>query len=392
MRYRFADCILDMERHELWRMGDRVSVEPQVFDLLHLLVRRAGVLLSHDELIEEIWSGRAISDSALSSRINAARKAVGDNGRDQRVIRTVPRRGFVLGVPVTPESQSAPPKDRGEERQIIKFCQSKDGTRIGYAVSGNGPALVRAGHFLTHLEKDWHSPIWRPYLEALGRSHTVIRYDQRGTGLSDPSLRSTDLESYAADLQAVADAAGLESFPLIASSQGVPAAIHFAANHPDRVTRLVLYGGYAQGRAVRDPDYGADESRALVTMIRAGWGKRKSGFMAAFTSLFCPGATPAEIANLVDIQLASATPENAARIRVAIDEFDVSKLLSRVIAPTLVIHASADSVHPASQGQLIASAIAGAEYLQVESNNHIALPSDPAFTEIVTATLDFLSQ
>ena len=122
MRYRFADCILDTERHELWRMGDRVSVEPQVFDLLHLLVRRAGVLLSHDELIEEIWSGRAISDSALSSRINAARKAVGDNGRDQRVIRTVPRRGFVLGVPVTPESQSAPPKDRGEERQIIKFC------------------------------------------------------------------------------------------------------------------------------------------------------------------------------------------------------------------------------------------------------------------------------
>lgn len=393
MRYQFADCILDVERHELSLSGQPVALEPQVFDLIHLLVRNAGNLVSQDEILNEIWGGRVISDSALSSRVNAARKAVGDSGREQRIIKTIPRRGFQLIIPVESESTA----DTGvapqpEIRQTVRYTTSHDGTVLAYAISGSGPKVMRAGHFLTHLEKDWHSPVWRPYLDAIGSHHTVIRYDQRGTGLSDRELRAPTLENYVADLKAVADAAGLERFPLIGTSQGVPIAIHFAANNPERVSRLILYGGFALGRMLRDSDDVADEANALLTLIRAGWGKPESGFMVAFTSVFCPGASHEEIANLVDIQLASTTPDNAARIRGAFDRFSVIDLLEKVRAPTLVIHARNDSLHPVSQGQLLASKIPDAEFLEVESSNHIALPSDPVFQEIVTAELEFLAR
>ncbi|GKX35531.1 MAG: transcriptional regulator [Rhizobiaceae bacterium MnEN-MB40S] len=389
MKFTFADCVLDAESYSLARNGQPVAVEPQVFDLLLLLARNAGRLVTKDQIVEEIWNGRIVSEATISARVNAARTAVGDNGKDQKVIRTVTRRGLELIVPVTTDAEErpAPPS---KAPQTFRFTRSSDGTRIAYAASGSGPPVMRAGHFLTHLEKDWRSPVWRPYLEALGAGHTLIRYDQRGTGLSDARLTNISVESYASDLLAVADAAGLEKFPIVASSQGAPVAIRVAATHPDRVSRLVLYGGFAQGRAHRDPDFGEAETDALLTMIRNGWGNPKSAFMTAFTTLFCPSASRAELDNLVEIQLASTSPENAARIRAGIDHIDVSSDLEKVRAPTLVIHASNDSVHPVSQGRLVAATIEGAEFLQVESDNHIYLPSDPAWKTIVDAQLEFL--
>ncbi|MBW8635604.1 alpha/beta hydrolase [Hoeflea sp. WL0058] len=391
MKYSFADCVLDAESYSLARNGQPVAVEPQVFDLLLLLARNAGRLVTKDQIIAEIWNGRIVSEATISARVNAARKAVGDTGKEQKVIRTVTRRGLEMIVPVTTDAEERPvPSSKAP--QTVRFTRSSDGTRIAYAASGSGPPLLRAGHFLTHLEKDWRSPVWRPYIEALGARHTLIRYDQRGTGLSDDRLGDISVESYASDLLAVADAAGLERFPIVASSQGAPAAIRAAATHPDRISRMVLYGGFAQGRAHRDPDFGEAETDALLTMIRSGWGNPKSAFMTAFTTLFCPGASRAELDNLVEIQLASASPENAARIRVEIDHIDVSNDLEKVRAPTLVIHASNDSVHPVSQGRLIAAAIEDAEFLQVESDNHIYLPSDPAWKTIVDAQLEFLNR
>lgn len=394
MRYRFADCILDVKRHELYRDGVLVPVEPQVFDILHMLVRNAGNLVNQDDIVREIWNGRVVSDSTISSRINAARRAVGDSGKNQQVIKTIYRRGFQLIALVSNDEQpsKAGMNPEVQNQQTVRFTTSPDGTRLAYAVSGSGPKVLRAGHFLTHLEKDWHSPIWRPYLDALGEHHTLIRYDQRGTGLSDPKLRNTSIEAYSADLKVIADKAGLDRFPLIATSQGVPIAIHFAAHHPERVSRLILYGGFALGRTLRQDDLTEEDSNTLLTMIRAGWGNPESAFMVAFTSLFCPSATPEEIANLVEIQLASATPENAAKIRIAIDRFSVIDCLDQVQAQTLVIHARNDSLHPVSQGQLLASRIRNSEFLQVESNNHIILPSDPVFQEIVAAKLEFLAR
>ncbi|WP_299480857.1 alpha/beta fold hydrolase [uncultured Roseibium sp.] len=394
MRYEFADCVLDTESYQLQRLGTDVPVQPQVFELLCLLAENAGKLVTKDALLERVWNGRIVSDATISARINAARTAVGDNGKTQAVIRTVQRRGLELVAPVSTNAAIQMPfaNTTAKRMQTIHFAQSEDGTSIAYARSGAGPAVVRAGHFLTHLEKDWSSPVWGPYLQELSSRYSLVRYDQRGTGLSDATLKGTGIENYVADLRAVVDAAGLETFPLIAASQGVPISIAFAATYPERVSRLVLYGGFVQGRARRDHQYASEEANALMALIRSGWGKPDSPFMVAFTSVFCPGASKDEMNNMVEIQLASTSAENAAAIRTAFDQFDVSSFLPRVRVPTLIIHANADAVHPVAQGRLLASGITGAEFLQVESNNHVYLPSDPAWRQIVDAQLDFLER
>lgn len=393
MRYTFFNCVLDTDRHLLFRDGEPVKTEPQVFDLLHLLVRHAGMLVTRDQIIDEIWNGRIVSESSISARTNAARTAVGDTGKQQAVIKTVTRRGLQLVAPVATDDEaiSAPPSLH-DDRQRVRFAKSPDGSKIAYATSGSGPRIMRAGHFLTHLEMDWTSRIWRPYLDALGHDHTLIRYDQRATGLSDPSPANIDLDSHVADLEAVADAAGLDRFPLIALSQGVPIAIQFAAQHPERVSCLVLYGGYAEGRALRDGGQSSEAADAMMTLMREGWGKPQSAFMGAFTSLFCPGASQQQLADLVEMQLASASPENAGRIRMAIDRFSVLDQLENVRAPTLVIHSRNDSVHPLSEGQKLASSIPDAEFLVLESNNHILLPDEPAWSVWVSEALDFLNR
>ncbi|WP_035899945.1 alpha/beta fold hydrolase [Labrenzia sp. DG1229] len=392
MRYEFADCVLDTESYQLQRFGATVPVEPQVFELLSLLVENAGKLVSKDKIIERVWDGRIVSEATISARINAARTAVGDNGKSQAVIRTVQRRGLELVAPVETDCNVTPSAGSAKRMQTIHFVRSEDGTSIAYARSGDGSPVVRAGHFLTHLEKDWSSPVWGPYLKELSSRYSLIRYDQRGTGLSEAEIKGTRIEDYVADLKAVVDAAGLETFPLVASSQGVPISIVFAAAYPERVSRLVLYGGFAQGRARRDHQYANDEANALMALIRSGWGKPDSPFMVAFTSVFCPGASKEEMDNMVEIQLASTSAENAATIRAAFDQFDVSACLPQVRVPTLIIHANADAVHPVTQGRWLASEIPGAEFLQVESNNHVYLPSDPAWRQIVDAQLEFLSR
>lgn len=391
MRYRFSDCVLDTVSHSFTRDGETIPLEPQVFDLLHLLAERAGELVTKDELIEAVWNGRIVSEATISSRINAARSAVGDTGKDQRIIRTIPRRGFELMVDASQEPVSADAAN-GLVTQTVRYTSSVDDTQIAYAISGTGPPLMRAGHFLTHLEKDARNSVFRSSIEMFSAHHKLIRYDQRGTGLSQTDVEELSIEAYANDLLAVADAVGLDRFPIFATSQGVPIAIHFAATHPSRVSRLVLCGGFAQGRMVRDDNYSREEAEVLMTLVRMGWGKPDSAFMSAFISIFCPDASRAERASLVESQLASATAEMAARVRMTIDKFNVVDLLGQVQAPTLVIHASGDALHPVSQGRLLASKIPAAEFRLVESNNHIFLKSTPAWDEIMSAALEFLGR
>ncbi len=393
MRYKFSNCVLDTSRHLLLRDEQQVKIEPQVFDLLHLLVRNAGELVTRDQIIDEVWNGRIVSESSVSARTNAARKAVGDNGTEQTIIKTVTRRGLQLVVEVLIDREKETQGHSSHNtHQRVRFAQSQDGTKIAYAISGSGPKILRAGHFLTHLESDWKSQIWRPYLDAYSRDHTLVRYDQRGTGLSDPFLSDIDLNSHVADLEAVANAAGLDRFPLIALSQGVPIAIQFAVQNPKRVSCLILYGGYTEGRALRDGGQSSEAADAMITMMREGWGKPQSAFMGAFTSLFCPDASQGQLADLVDMQLASASPENAVRIRMAIDRFSVLGQLEKVQTPTLVLHSHNDSVHPLSEGQKLAANIPNADFVQLESNNHILLPDEPAWSEFITELERFLDQ
>ena len=395
MRFRFGLFELVSETRELRADGQPRAVEPQVFDLLLHLVTARDRLVSTDELIEAVWQGRIVSDSAISARISAARAAIGDDGTSQQWIKTISRRGFRFvgaveaigpqGYSGAAETAAAP-----EQRQRVAFCRSADGTRIAYATTGAGYPLLRAGHWLTHLEHDWQSPLWRPLLDRLNADFQVVRYDQRGNGLSDRTIGEFSLDRFVDDLAAVADAAGLERFALYGTSQGAPIAVAYASRFPQRVSHLVLHGGYVQGRLVRASHAERAQGEAIITLIRHGWGKADSPFIKAFATLFLPDGEREQIESLAELQQKTASAENAAAIRSAVDRFDVSGMLGSITAPTLVIHADRDGVQPLDQGRELAARIPGAEFMMLESRNHVILPQEKAWTALFGAIRVFV--
>lgn len=264
------------------------------------------------------------------------------------------------------------------DTQQIRFCTSADGTRIAYATAGEGPPLVRASHWMSHLEFDWVSPVWRPWLSELARDRKLIRYDGRGYGLSDWDTANLSFDAWLADLEAVVAAAGLARFALFGMSQGAAIAIAYAVRHPERVSRLVICGGYAQGRGRRSAAE-AEQSRIEMDLARVGWGRDNPAFRRYFTSQFIPSAGLEQIQWFDDLQRVSASSENAARIIETASKVDVVDLLPRVAVPTLVLHAREDARIPFDQGRLIASAIPGARLVQLDSRNHILLESEPAW-------------
>jgi len=390
MKYVFANCLLDLNLLELSVDGKPRKVEPQVFDILRHMVENPNRLITQQELIDTVWQGRVVSESTVSARLSAARSAIGDSGSAQSMIKTVPRRGFKFVLPVKLESDTG---STGLENSIktgglqtepqtinqrVRFCHSRDGVRIAYATTGIGYPLVRVGHWLTHLEHDWHSPIWRPFLDELGKCFEVTRYDQRGNGLSDWEVERFDIDVFTNDLASVIDNSNLNQFALYATSQGVPVAIKYAVKHPDRISHLILHGGYVRGRACRKTPGEKEQGEALVTLMRHGWGDPGSPFLKAFSSMYIPDATSEQIDSLVELQRMTASPDNAVKIRIAADSFDVSNLLEKVNVPTLVIHARNDGIQPLSQGKNLASGIKNAEFVLLDSANHAVLHQEPA--------------
>ena len=385
MRLRFADCELDLGEMTLSKAGKPVPVEPQVFDLLRLFAEHPGELINRERIIETVWKGRIVSDAAVSSRINALRRAVGDDGKTQNTLQTVPRRGFRFLPAVQPTESSPAPASGG--RQTIRMTTSFDGTALAYAVSGVGPPLMRAGHFLTHLHEDWENSVFGPTLDRFSSAFTLTRYDQRGTGLSDRDHIEYSLENMTSDLKAVADAAGMERFPIFASSQGVPLALKFAAENPDRVSRIACWGGFAQGRNRRGEE---PQAEALMTMMREGWGRPGSPFATAFTTVFMPDASTEQIADMTRVQLASATAEAAIALRGSLDDIDITGLLGDVQAPVCLYHADGDAVHPSSQSKLMAALLPDAELNILTGRSHIPLPGTPAWENMMAGVVEFL--
>lgn len=395
MIYRFADCELDMSRHRLLRGGDEVHVEPQVFALLALLIERDGDVVTRDEMIERVWKGQIVSEATVGARISAARAAIGDTGRAQAVIRTVPRVGLQLVVPVEVKGQEERAAASGVPAQgllRIRSAQASDGSHLAWTASGEGPPLLRAGHWLTNLDRDRDNAIWGPWLARLGRGRRLVRYDSRGTGMSSPDCGALTLESFVDDLATVADAAGLERFDIFAASQSVAVSLAYALRHPARVRRIVSYGGWPQGASMRKETAGASMTEALGAMLRLGWGKAEGGYMRSFISLFLPGASPEQVAAFVELQTASATPERAVEIRDVISRFDVMDILPKVQVPVLVAHARDDAMHPFSQAQLLMQYLPDAQLLPLPSANHILLPDEPAFNMLMDAVDRFLAE
>ena len=396
VQFLFAEHMLDVERRELRRGDELIAVEPQVFDLLVHLVRNRHRVVSKDDLIAAVWGGRIVSESTLTSRINAVRRAVGDNGDEQRLIRTIPRKGvrFVGNVDEaaaarTPGAEPARPPAPVLHQQV-RFCAAADGVRIAYADVGQGSPLVKTANWLNHLEYDWESPVWSPLLRALAAHHRLVRYDARGNGLSDWDVEDLSLEAFVQDLESVVQAAGVERFALLGISQGCAVSVAYAVRYPERVSRLVLYGGFARGRRMRGSQQEVENSEAIVTLMRQGWGQENPAFRQLFTSLFIPGGTPEQVQWFNDLQRITTSPDNAVRLREAVDVIDVSDLLPRVKAPTLVLHCRDDAVQPFEEGRRLAAGIPGARFVALEGRNHGILQGDPGWNRFLDEIRGFL--
>ena len=276
-------------------------------------------------------------------------------------------------------------------QQTIRFIKSFDGARLAVATSGSGAPLIKSANWLSHLEFDWQSPVWRHWFSFLSRGRQLIRFDPRGCGLSDWDVPDLSHAAQVADLEALVDSVGLERFPLLGISQGGAACIEYAVRHPERVSALVLYGCYAEGWAQRDYET-RRRGEALNILIGEGWGQENPAFRQIFASLFIPDASAEQVRWFSDLMRTTTRPDIAVRILEAFGQINVRALLPQVRVPTLVVHARNDARIPYEQGRMLASEIANASFVTLESRNHILIENEPGWARFQQVLDDFLGQ
>jgi pimeloyl-ACP methyl ester carboxylesterase/DNA-binding CsgD family transcriptional regulator len=274
-------------------------------------------------------------------------------------------------------------------RQQVRFCTSFDGTRIAYASTGDGPPLVRAPHWFSHLEHDWTNPAFQGWVGDLSKRYALLRFDQRGSGLSDREVASISPESHVRDMEAVVDAAGLERFAIFGASQGAAFALAYAARHPERVSHLILYGGFARGWRKRGTPMQIAQRETQVRLIELGWGSDEPSFRQVFATQFMPDASPEVIRAFNDMMPLTSSAETAARIFLTNGDVDVQDEARRVRCPTLVVHGTGDLRIEFEEGRRIAALVPGATFVSLESRNHIMPPGDPAWQKLLDAIIDF---
>ena len=278
-----------------------------------------------------------------------------------------------------------------DDRQAIHYCRTADGVRLAYAISGHGPPLVKTGNWLNHLEYDWDSPVWHHLFLRLSRDHRLIRYDPRGTGLSDWDVADISLDAWVNDVDTVVNAAGVERFPLFGISQGCAVSIAYAVRYPERVSHLVLYGGFALGANKRSPEE-RERRKALATLMRLEWGVDNPAIRQMFATKFMPDATKEQVDTFNELQRKTTSAECAARYYETTGEIDVVGLLADLQVPTLVMHARADAQVPFEYGRQLAAGITGAKFVALQSNNHILLEQDPAIERFFEEVSLFLAK
>jgi class 3 adenylate cyclase/pimeloyl-ACP methyl ester carboxylesterase len=277
------------------------------------------------------------------------------------------------------------------DQSTVRYLLSSDGVSIAYADVGKGHPLVLMGGWMTHLEKDWESPIMRYFLTHLSKSFRLLRFDQRGNGMSDWTNVDMSFEKMVDDLECVVDSYDYEKVAIFATSQAASVSIAYAVRHPERVSHLVLHGGYARGRCHRGEPGAAAESEALVTLIRRRWGAENPAFRQYMTSLFMPDASGEEAIWFNEFQRTCGPGENMARFREMFDAIDISELLSQVRVPTLILHCTEDSVAPISEGKFLASRIPGAQFVMLKSKNHMIFENEPDFPKFVQSIRNFVN-
>ncbi|MCB1331612.1 MAG: alpha/beta fold hydrolase [Maritimibacter sp.] len=287
----------------------------------------------------------------------------------------------------------APAERRTHKReQRVGFCEARDGAKIAYAAIGRGPPLVKAANWLTHIEHDWDAPIWGACFADIARDRTFIRYDERGCGLSDWSVERLDFAAFVDDLEAVMDKLGLERCPLLGISQGAAVCVEYAARHPERVSALILIGGYASGWRHHASEDEIERRRAVRDLTVVGWGTDNPAYRHIFSQTFMPDAAPSDLVWFDEFQRLTTSPANAARFQDAFGDIDVRHRLGDVQAPTIVLHAEKDQRIPVEQGRLLVSAIPNARFVPLDSQNHVLVETEPAWTSCMAHIRAFLSE
>jgi len=275
--------------------------------------------------------------------------------------------------------------------QRIRYLRTADGVQLAWAEAGTGPVLIKAANWLTHLEYEWESSVWRHWIHFFSNHFRFVRYDERGCGMTDWNVGDLSFERWVEDLETVVAVANpQEPFALLGISQGAAACLAYAVKHPERVSQLVLYGGYARGTYNRGDSDKERLYRAVIEMTRLGWGKDNPAFRQVFTSRFIPGATEEQVGWFNDLCRKTTSPETAARLLETRATINVTELLGKVRAPTLVLHSRDDDVVPITEGHILAASIPGAQFIELDSKNHILLETEPAWERFCGEVLDFM--
>lgn len=365
-----SDPLNQREREILTRLSNGLS-DQQIADELFLSLHTIK------------WYNRQIYNKlGVNSRTQAITKA--------RTLKLVGANELVAppSSPVTDQPSS------GMRRKVehrISFTDSFDSTRIAFAVAGNGPPLVKVANYMSHVEYDWDSPVWAHWLEEMTRGYTLIYYDERGQGLSDWDAEDVSFEAWVRDLEAVVDAAGVKRFPLFGMSQGGAVAVAYAARYPEKVTRLIVHGGYARGWLKRDlTAEQLEEEQLMISLMRVGWGRENPAFRQVFAMQLFPEATTEQLHALEEQMRISVSPNNAVRLESEMHRIDVRDLARQIKVPTLISHSREDAAVPFEEGRLLASLIPRAQFVALESKNHLLTEQEPAWSKFVTAVRGFL--
>ncbi|MDT8068055.1 MAG: alpha/beta fold hydrolase [Terriglobia bacterium] len=390
-KYVFGPYHLDASERRLISGNEEVRLRAKLFDTLRVLVENAGRLVRKDELMQAVWPDSVVEENNLDHCVSQLRKLF----HPAKYIETVPRHGYRFTANVTPvhplhlvELQPAVQRSDAPDQEI-QFFTASDGVRIAFTKGGSGPTLVRTIDWLNHLDFEWKSPFLRHWLSEIMRHHTLVRYDQRGSGLSDWNVDDFSFERTIQDFEELVDAAGLGKFAILGGCQGAAVAAAYAVRHPERVTRLIFTGAFANGWPAPG-DSVTEQFNALLTLIRLGWGRDNPAFRQLWTTLFRPDADSVEMDWLNELQRISTSPENAVRMMSEFPKIKILDLLPKISCPTLVLHSRDDAAIPVQEGRLIATRIRGARFVELPSRSHLVSPGDPGWQIFVRELSAFL--
>ncbi|WP_231491973.1 alpha/beta hydrolase [Microbulbifer sp. HZ11] len=392
----------EQDIYQRWLNGERREQERRLTQVCSRLAQHPDNALDEQLLWAQRWQELAPLCPSAATVLVTLLDRMGLTAELDRTARELDHRfrraAISWSAAARAQTEAGPPSDEkgftGREllaRQKIHFCRARDGARIAYASVGEGPTIIKAANWLTHLEHDWDAPIWSPLFRDLASDHRFIRYDERGNGLSDWNVGEISFESFVTDLETVVDACGEQRFSLLGISQGAAVSIEYAVRYPERVKHLILFGGYAAGWRVGASEAVTREREAVMTLTATGWGQDNPAYRQIFSSTFMPSANAEEFAWFNEFQRRTTSPENAVRFLSVFSDIDVRARLAQVQVPTLVIHSLGDQRIPVHIGRELAASIPGAEFVGLDSNGHLLLGREAASRDFVRAVREFIA-